>query len=317
MPYAPGTVLSGKYELLELAGEGGVATVWRANLRGAAGFVLPVAVKLMKHQFKASEEHISMFVEEARVGSELQHQNIVHLHDFGIDDAGDYFLVMEWVDGLALHDFLIAFRDAGRPTHWPTICVTGIQLLRALGAAHSRRKGNDPAPVIHRDVSPENVLLGANGVVKLTDFGFARAKDRLAVRSTGPGMVKGKLSYLAPEILRFGPATAQSDLYAVGVVLWEALAGKKLFAGTPPEVYKQVIAGEIPELSSLRADLPDELSAILRRALERNPSDRYRSADEMSLKISTLLRGVPRVPDDFIGECVRAIRAGGIARLEV
>jgi serine/threonine-protein kinase len=239
-----------------------------------------------------------MFVEEARVGSDLAHPNIVQVFDFCTDDEGAYYLVMEWIEGIDLGTFIRSYRDVGAETPWPLIVAMGIGALRGLGAAHERQRPDGTiAPVIHRDVSPHNILLGVNGVVKLTDFGLARARDRV-FSLTAPGTVKGKLSYLSPEVTLGKPASPQSDLFAMGSVLWEALSGQRLFdARTDLEVFKQIRNCEIRPLAPLRPDLPTELVAAIERALAKDPAHRFPSARSMAFALAEILRYAPAVTD--------------------
>jgi eukaryotic-like serine/threonine-protein kinase len=292
------TIIDGKYELIELAGEGGMATVYRAIVRGAAGFSRTVAVKKIKTEFRAIRNYIDMFVEEARVGSELAHPNIVQVYDFCTDDEGAYYLVMEWVEGVDLGSFIRSFREFGQTTPWPLVVAIGIGTLRGLGAAHERRRPEGTAsPVIHRDVSPHNILLGANGVVKLTDFGLARARDRV-YSLTAPGTVKGKLSYLAPEVTLGQPASPQSDLFGMGTVLWESLAGARLFdARTDLEVFKQIRNCDIRPLGRVRPDVPPALLAAIDTALKKDPKQRYESARHMAFALAEILKGAEATTD--------------------
>ena len=153
-----GELIDGKYHLVQVAGEGGMATVYKAVQKGAAGFQRTVAIKKIKPEYRALKNYVDMFIEEARVGSELAHPNIVQVHDFVAQD-NSYYLVMEWVEGIDLGHFIKAHRDAGMHVQWPLAVAIGIGTLRGLGAAHDRRGANgEPAPVIHRDVTPHNVL---------------------------------------------------------------------------------------------------------------------------------------------------------------
>ena len=153
-------LIDGKYQLVALAGEGGMASVYKAVVRGAAGFQRTVAVKHIKPEYRALKNYIDMFIEEARVGSELAHPNIVQVHDF-CSEAGNYYLIMEWVEGIDLGALIKVSRDAVRDVPWPVAATIAIGTLRGLGAAHDRvAPDGTPAPVIHRDVSPHNVLLG-------------------------------------------------------------------------------------------------------------------------------------------------------------
>jgi serine/threonine-protein kinase len=285
-----GRLIDGKYQLVSLAGEGGMASVYKAVIRGAAGFQRTVAVKHIKPEYRALKNYIDMFIEEARVGSELAHPNIVQVHDF-CSESGSYYLIMEWVEGIDLGALIKVYRDAVRDVAWPLAATIGIGTLRGLGAAHDRvAPDGTPAPVIHRDLSPHNVLLGLNGAVKLSDFGLARARDR-AASLTAPGTVKGKLSYLAPEVTFGKPNTVQSDLFGVGSVLWETLTGDRLFDGKNDiEIFKKIRACQIPSIQTRRKDVPAALAAILEVALSADPADRYATADEFAHALDQVVK---------------------------
>jgi len=306
----PGVVLDGKYELIEAVGRGGMAVVWRAQTRGASGFRRPVAVKRLERSFKGYPEIEAMFVEEARVGAALRHPNIVQIHDFGVDEQGEHYLVSEWVEGIHLGDYVQSFSGLRESTPWPLIAAIGVEVLRALEAAHSRRDAQGRlAPILHRDVSPPNILLDVHGVVKLADFGMARAMDR--GRMTQPDVVKGKLSYLAPEmVLGMGPSV-QSDLFGLGVVLWEALTAERLFdATTDAEVIEKLRDARVPLLSMKRPDLPMGLTSVVHRVLEREPQRRYASARGMMAALVRELRVLPGSTDSpHLGRSVAEARA--------
>ena len=307
-----GELVDGKYHLVQVAGEGGMATVYKAVQKGAAGFQRTVAIKKIKPEYRALKNYVDMFIEEARVGSELAHPNIVQVHDFVAQD-GSYYLVMEWVEGIDLGHFIKAHREAGMHVEWPLAVAIGIGTLRGLGAAHDRRGPNgEAAPVIHRDVTPHNVLLGVSGVVKLTDFGLARARDRVA-SMTAPGTVKGKLSYLAPEVA-FGKAnTAQSDLFCVGSVLWETLSGERLFDGkTDVEIFKKIRACKIPPISERRSDVPAALAAVLDVALDVDPNNRFASATAFAHALAQVMKQAVGIdPQVALGTAVRQLRTYG------
>lgn len=299
-------LIDGKYQLVAVAGEGGMATVYKAVQKGAAGFQRQVAIKHIKPEYRALKNYIDMFIEEARVGSELAHPNIVQVHDF-VSQEGSYYLVMEWVEGIDLGAFIRIHREAKEQIEWPLVVAIGIGTLRGLGAAHDRR-GPDgtPAPVIHRDVTPHNVLLGINGVVKLTDFGLARARDRVA-SLTAPGTVKGKLSYLAPEVAFGKPNSVQSDLFCVGNVMWEALTGERMFDGrNDVEIFKKIRACKIQPIIERRPDVPQALAAVLDVALAADPANRYGSATEFAAALSQVMKQAVGVdPASHLGAAVR------------
>ncbi len=305
-------LIDGKYALVEVAGEGGMATVYKAVQKGAAGFQRTVAIKHIKPEYRALKNYVDMFIEEARVGSELAHPNIVQVHDFVVQD-NSYYLVMEWVEGIDLGHFIRLHREQGMHVDWPLVVGIGIATLRGLGAAHERRApSGELAPVIHRDVTPHNILLGVNGVVKLTDFGLARARDRVA-SMTAPGTVKGKLSYLAPEV-SFGKAnTPQSDLFGVGSVMWETLTGERMFDGkTDVEIFKKIRACQIPPVGDYRPDIPSSLAAVLDVALAADPANRFASATAFAHALSQVMKQAVGVdPTSALGNAVRELKAGG------
>jgi eukaryotic-like serine/threonine-protein kinase len=304
--------VAGRYHLLREVGEGGMAVVWRAEMRGAAGFSKPVAVKRMRPELLRGQVYAAMFVEEARVGAELAHPNIVQVFDFCQDSDGLYCLVMEWVDGLDLKAFAGYYRQYKRAIAWPLVAAIAVGALRGLAAAHERvSTTGTAAPVIHRDVSPSNIMLGINGLVKLTDFGLARARDRLH-SLTAPGIVKGKVGYLAPETVRGEPVSIHSDIFGMGVVLWEALAGRPLYTGaTDAEVLRKVQKAEVAPLDRERTDLPAKLTQIVHQALAPKPAGRFPSARAMAHALASVLASAP-VPADtqtMLAQAVAQVRA--------
>lgn len=305
----PGAIVDAKYALIEQVGVGGMGTVWRALVYGAEGFRRTVAVKRLNEDLNDYPEVIQMFVEEARVGAMLRHPNVVQIHDFGIDREGHYYLVTEWVEGLHLGDWQRSFADVPGGVPWPLVTAIAIEVLRALDAAHNtERESGELSPVLHRDVSPPNILLDVNGIVKLADFGMARAMDR--GRITRPNVVKGKLSYLAPEMLRGADASVQTDLFSLGVCLWEALAGQRLFdAPTDIEVLRMLEDPRIPLLSFKRPELPMGLTTAVHRALERDPARRFDSALQMLEALREVLRVFPEsTSGPVLAASIRAAR---------
>jgi serine/threonine-protein kinase len=288
----PGLIVGGRYELIEVAGRGGMADVWRGRVRGDSGFVRDVAVKQMHGNLALQPPYVAMFVEEARIGSSLQSPNVSEVHDF-VHDRGHYYMVLEWIDGIDLGSWIRYHMQRNEPTRWELVAAVGVGILRGLAAAHERL-GPDgrPMPVVHRDVSPHNVLLTTRGMVKLIDFGLALAPDRTQ-ETTEPGIVKGKMSYLAPEIVGGGRPLPASDQFACGSVLWEALVGRKLFDGaTDYETYTRLRDCLVQPLRPLRSDVPPPFAQIIHRALSSKVDARFPSTREMARQIGTTLKKV-------------------------
>ncbi len=307
---APGRLVGGRYELVDVLGRGGMAVVWRALQRGAVGFARPVALKRMSPLLSRSSEALSLFAEEARVGAQLRHPNIVALLDYAHDEQGEPYLVSELVEGVHLGDWVRAYARAREETPWELVAAIGIEVLRALDAAHSRVDGQGRSvAILHRDVTPGNILLDETGIVKLADFGLARAMDR--ERMTRPDIVKGKAAYLAPEIVRGSAPSPQSDLFGVGIVLWEALSALRLFHGEN-EVKSALLVrdAKVPMVSTKRSGIPLQISNIVHRALEREPARRFASALEMMVALREALRVLPHTTDaTVLAASVRKARA--------
>lgn len=294
--------LAEKYELVGLAGQGGMATVWHGVTHGASGFTRRVAIKRLQPALARNEEFAAMFVEEARIVADLMHPNIVQIYDFCQDGEGTYFIVMEWIEGVHLGEVMTAFRRSGDALPWQPIIEVAAGVLRGLASAHHR----PDAPVFHRDVTPANILLSVHGEAKVADFGLARAMDRMTM--TSPGVIKGKLAYVAPELLAGVRATAGSDIYSLGVVVWEALAGRRLFQGkNPVELYVQVGQAKVPPLHEVRADIPAHVAEVVGRLTARVPKERFEDAVVAAEALEALLGG----PTGGLRDLVRITREAG------
>jgi serine/threonine-protein kinase len=290
-----GSMIGGRYQLVDVVAEGGLSTVWQGVARSSEVFARPVAVKVMKRAFSTvGGPYLSMFLEEARIGARLQHANVIQVLDFIVEatpTGPTYCLILEWVDGIDLRSMLRVEHAMGRKLSWALVATVGLRVLRGLAAAHERRlPDNTLSPVVHRDVSPQNILLALNGDIKLADFGMARARDRIA-EHTAPGFVKGTLSYMAPEILVGKPASPISDLFSLAITLWEALTGERLFhAKSDIDVIEAIRRCEVPPLADRRSDLPPAFAAVIHRALLPDPAARFVSARQMAHEIGEILR---------------------------
>jgi serine/threonine-protein kinase len=259
-------MIGGRYELGELIGEGGAARVYHSR-----DTVLDrvVAVKLLRDEYSTDQDFVARFHREARAVASLSHPNIVDIYDYGMHD-GTYFIVMQWIKGTDLKSLL---RESGRldPARVLTL-ADGI--LLGLSAAHERG-------IIHRDVKPQNLLVReSDGLVKLTDFGVARALG--ATQHTAVGTTVGTAHYMAPEQAGGDPLSPATDLYAVGVVLFEALSGRLPYDGTTAlQIGMQHLHAPIPDLSAGAPGIPPALARAVERALAKNPAERYPSAEAM------------------------------------
>jgi serine/threonine protein kinase len=267
------TTILGKYRVGQRIGGGGMAEVFAGSTIGAEGFSRPVAIKRVLAGFSDNPTFGNMFVAEARISSQLVHPNIVSVLDFDRDADKRLFLVMELVEGCDL-DALIA--TGLLPV--PVVIFVISEVLRGLGYAHDLPGGSGVRGVIHRDVSPHNVLVSWEGAVKLSDFGIAKA--RTASNATGSEFIKGKPAYMSPEQANAQPLDGRSDLFAVGIMLWEMLVGRRLFVGEDTRsTLAAVLFGQIPRPRSLRSELPKDLERVVMKLLERDLPARYPTAE--------------------------------------
>lgn len=273
----------GRYVLGPAIAKGGMATVHLARMLGQGGFGKTVAIKRLHRQYASEPDVVMLFREEARVTSSLDHANVVMTLDV-LEEDDELYLVMEYVHGASLSQILRL--DTGQTTV-PLGIGVGIAaaMLDGLHAAHEATdEQGKRLDIVHRDVSPQNVLVTFQGVAKLADFGIAKAAGR--AQSTGDGTVKGKVGYMAPEQVLGDEMTPRTDIYAAGVVLWEILTGRRLidFSSTEENV-RAVMELEIDPPSTISTDLPRGLDELVLRALERSPEDRFASAKEMALAL--------------------------------
>jgi hypothetical protein len=272
----------GKYRLEARLGGGGMAEVFVGAAVGAEGFSRRVAIKRVLPGFSDNDAFAQMFVAEARISSRLVHPNIVSVVDFDRDPEQRLFLVMELVDGKDLGSLA-----ALGPLPVPVVIYILAEVLRGLGYAHDLPVGADVRGVVHRDVSPHNVLLGWEGGVKVSDFGIAKARS--ASEATASEFIKGKPAYMSPEQANGLPLDGRSDLFAAGIMLWEMLVGHRLFVGEDTRsTLAAVLFGPIPRPRAQRPDVPKDLERVCMKLLERDLAARYATAEDA---IADLLDG--------------------------
>lgn len=271
----------GRYELLQRIGRGGMATVWVARERGGPEGDRLVAVKAILADLAHDQEFVNMFLDEGRLVQMIRHGHVVDVYEVG-EHEGTMFMAMEWVEGDSLHA-LIA--EAGKRRPIPPEHAVRIIADAAAGlhAAHELKDNlGNSLNVVHRDVSPHNILVGTNGTIKLVDFGVAKAMGRLG-DATVAGQLKGKFGYMSPEQARGKAVDRRADVFALGIVLFELTTGRRLFRGEhDAETLHLVVSGKIPEPRSIDPQYPEQLEAIVMRALERDLDKRYQTAKELS-----------------------------------
>ncbi|MCB9596114.1 MAG: serine/threonine protein kinase [Sandaracinaceae bacterium] len=277
MAFAVGDIVGG-CEIVARLKAGGMATLYLARRQGVSGFSRRVAIKVVHDHLAEDESFVRMFVNEALLQSRISHPNVVHVEELG-REGDQHFLVMEYVHGCSLSQLLkeLAKRDRGLP---PELAVSiAIQVLAGLHAAHEvRDESGRSAGVVHRDVSPDNALLSFDGHVKLIDFGIAKVQSHAT--QTG-GQLKGKLRYMSPEQASGGVVDRTTDIYALGIVLWEMLTMRRLFTAEDQfQLLESVRNPMVPRPSMIRAGVPPAVEAVVMRALSLRPEDRWPSAHE-------------------------------------
>lgn len=278
----------GRYDILMKLASGGMGAVYVAKAHGTAGFERLLAIKVLHPHLENEDEFIAMFLDEARLAARIRHPNVVGTLDISNDDDGSYFLVMEYVQGDHLGALLKASnRGTGKPMPVGVVVRIILDVLAGLAAAHRLidEKG-DPLNLVHRDISPHNVLVGTDGISRLTDFGVAKATVRLS--QTREGTFKGKLAYMSPEQASSGQCDQRSDIFSMGIVFWEALTGRRLFKGeNNGEVLHKILIADVPPPSEFVPEAA-ALDAIVKKALCKDVEGRFNSADEFIEAIEQL-----------------------------
>jgi Protein kinase domain/PEGA domain len=267
----------GKYLLLERIAVGGMAEVFVAKAFGVEGFERLLAIKKILPTMGEDAEFIRMFVDEARIAVQLAHANIVQVLELGKHEESLY-IAMEYVSGRDLRQLMERFRKRQEPMPLPQVCLIVAEVCEALDHAHRKRDAQGrPLGIVHRDVSPQNVLVSFEGEVKLIDFGIAKAESRL--QKTQSGILKGKFSYMSPEQVKGDAVDGRSDVFACGILLWELVCGEKLFVGESDyAVLEKVRLGAIPPPRSRNPRCPEALERVILKALAIDPARRYQTA---------------------------------------
>jgi serine/threonine-protein kinase len=293
----------GKYIVKRKLAEGGMAEIYLATHKGPEGFEKEVVIKRVRAFLAGDEGFVQMFIAEARLASRLNHANVVQIFDFDKHEDS-FYLSMEYVRGCSLWDLRKRCREKGLAM--PPVLVAHIGAQVAAGLSHAHRlksPDGEPFNLVHRDVTPHNVLLSLDGAVKLTDFGIAKAGNKL----TQPGVLKGKFAYMSPEQARGEAVDARTDVFALGIVLWEMLTGGRLFDGDSElAVLRAVQESAIASPARLNPDVPEDLDKVVATALDRDPAARFQSAAELERALAQcVLRHARSVDDTDVSTFVR------------
>ena len=286
----------GQYEILERIAAGGMAELYKAKRTGVEGFQKIVAIKKILPHLADDEEFVTMFADEAKLAAQLNHPNIIHIYDLGKIQAGGYFIAMEYVDGRDLRAIQQAGRQMGIPLPVPLAVYVASRVASALDYAHRRRdaEGNE-LNIVHRDVSPQNILISYEGDIKLCDFGIAKAASKAS--KTQSGALKGKIQYMSPEQAWGRPIDRRSDLFSLGVVLHELLTGERLFRGdTDINILEKVRSADVPPPSNANPEVPRNLDAVVLKALAKEPDDRYANASDLLRDLDSVLYSYTPAP---------------------
>jgi serine/threonine-protein kinase len=295
-----------RYRITERVAAGGMAEVFRGVAESMRGFKKNIAIKRILPSLTKNKKFVAMFLDEARLSLSLQHANIVQVFDIGHSED-TYFIVMEYVDGVDLKGILDWRRRINKRVPVAHSLYSIMEICKGLAYAHELRNPENDTPlgIVHRDVSPPNVLISKQGEIKVVDFGLAKATSQVEV--TDPGVVKGKMSYLSPEAARGEEVDHRADIFAVGILLYEMLTGKRLFYGeTDYQTVELVRNAKIPPLRPQNSQVEPELEDIVRKALAKRKEDRFQSATDLqdSLAQYSYSRGLKVISRD-IAELVR------------
>ncbi|MFQ5791169.1 MAG: serine/threonine-protein kinase [Acidobacteriota bacterium] len=299
----------GQYLLLERIATGGMAEVFRAKRKGLGGFEKVFALKRIRPELSENQEFLDMFIAEAKMVAGLCHPNIVQIFDLGKKDE-TYYIAMEYVDGKDLRSILARARRAGTTIGVDLAALIARQVASALAYAHRQKDAEGrPLQLVHRDVSPQNILIAREGVVKLVDFGIAKAAVKAS--HTDSGSLRGKLLYMSPEQAWGRQIDKRSDIFSLGLVLFEILTGRSLFMdASDMSILERVREARVISPSSLSSAVPVELDAVTGRALRKDPPERYQDATEMIRDLDAYLRRRPAVGSTDLAELLEDVPSG-------
>jgi serine/threonine protein kinase len=285
-----------RYELVGEIASGGMATVYLARLGGVGGFQRFVAMKRLHPHLQGEKEFVEMFLDEARLSAGIHHPNVVAILEVGASPVG-YYLVMEYVEGDTLARLLARAASNGQRIPVPIALRIVLDSLAGLHAAHELKDDQGTlVNLVHRDVSPQNVLVGVDGIARITDFGVARASSRLS--TTRVGQLKGKLAYMAPEQAQGDPIDRRADVFSAGVLVWETLASKRLFkADNEAATLQRVMHEPIPSLTRVAPHISKELASVVHRGLDRDPTKRFQTAAQFADAVEAAAGGRDGVAD--------------------
>ncbi|HEX8438703.1 serine/threonine-protein kinase, partial [Archangium sp.] len=270
----------GKYLLLDRINIGGMAEVWRGKMFGAGGFERLVAIKRILPNIAEDDEFISMFIDEAKISVQLNHANVAQIYELG-QISNSYFIAMEYIPGKDMRAIFDRCRKKGEPAPVPLVAFMVSKMCEGLDYAHRKKDnmGRD-LNIVHRDISPQNILISFEGEVKVIDFGIAKAAGKAT--KTQAGILKGKFGYMSPEQIRGLPLDRRSDIFAIGVCLYEMLTGERLFVGDSDfSVLEKVRKAEVAPPSTYNKRIPEALEKIVLKALARDVDERYQYANEL------------------------------------
>ena len=278
----------GQYVLLEKIATGGMAEVWKARMRGVEGFQKIVAIKKILPHLSDNQDFIGMFIDEAKFAAQLNHNNIIHIYDLGKIQSS-YYIAMEYVDGSDLKTILKRSEERNHPLSPELALFIASKIASALDYAHRKRDFEDQEMgLVHRDVSPQNVLISEEGDIKLCDFGIAKAASQAS--HTQAGALKGKLQYMSPEQAWGRSIDRRSDIFALAAVLFEMLTNRKLFSGeSEMSILEQVREARVTAPSQFNDEVTPQIDAIVLKALEKDPANRYQTAGEMARDLDSVL----------------------------